>query len=629
MARATPGNRKVPDKADLSCPHLGLADDPWRHEAEPSPDHRCYLWMQRDRIDLSHQANFCLTASHEICPWLTISTPSPVRPTTPGARLRRAGLIALARTAALLSVAAKALWVALLAVVAAAGPFIARVATAAWRRLRPRAAALAHYLAARALRARPEGTSTRAWLRRNIFAQRPAAATGPGPAETAAAGERPLAPLVVSVPADAASHETAPVAGAPPAAAEGTPADLVAQGILALRERGREVAYALFVQASEMSETVEEAWLWRAALAASLEEKRSCLQQVVLLNPESARAKAALAQLAGAGAPPAASADSAQHSVGHLSGRVGVTSWQCDACMNTNLTASRACRVCGNPSPEVEQELRASGDGLLEEGLIALKARAEDVAHDCFVAACQASPRSELAWYWRAKTAETLDELLASLEQVVAINPGNFNASAELASARQRREHEQVLAPAPVPATGKTAARRPGLARRFWLLGVRPSMPAMAAVAAFLLCLFWLAPAIMAQAGGLLPLQDIRPYTPLLTLPQLPIHTGWPLLPDLDASRAIPYAMAALCFYAAYQIPDRRPGSNFWGIAVALLSAGLAITRVTNEAAVALALILSGTTIAAELLGWREFGAPQGAPARGAETGRGRIDALR
>ena len=48
-----------------SCPHLGSANDPFNHGPSAADDHRCYLYMQRDRIDLLHQKSFCLSTP----PW--------------------------------------------------------------------------------------------------------------------------------------------------------------------------------------------------------------------------------------------------------------------------------------------------------------------------------------------------------------------------------------------------------------------------------------------------------------------------------------------------------------------------------------------------------------------------------
>src|SRR3954453_2749043 len=58
-----------------SCPHLGIASDPFSHEDKPTEGHRCYLWMQRDRIDLVHQKGFCLSTAHHRCPWLMVRKP--------------------------------------------------------------------------------------------------------------------------------------------------------------------------------------------------------------------------------------------------------------------------------------------------------------------------------------------------------------------------------------------------------------------------------------------------------------------------------------------------------------------------------------------------------------------------
>ncbi|MBI3978426.1 MAG: hypothetical protein HY331_09605, partial [Chloroflexi bacterium] len=65
-----------------TCPHLGTDDDPFRHGDRPSDTHRCYLGMQRDRIDLAHQRMFCLGRSHVSCPWLSV-VPGATRPSLP------------------------------------------------------------------------------------------------------------------------------------------------------------------------------------------------------------------------------------------------------------------------------------------------------------------------------------------------------------------------------------------------------------------------------------------------------------------------------------------------------------------------------------------------------------------
>jgi hypothetical protein len=67
------GSKPVQEAVKQTCPYLGLAHDQFGHLPEPSSEHRCYLYMQRERIDQSHQERFCLTTSYLNCPWLMVS----------------------------------------------------------------------------------------------------------------------------------------------------------------------------------------------------------------------------------------------------------------------------------------------------------------------------------------------------------------------------------------------------------------------------------------------------------------------------------------------------------------------------------------------------------------------------
>lgn len=598
-----------PKPTGAACPHLGLEDDAFNRLGEPSPRHRCYLWMQRDRIDVAHQASFCLSPAHATCPWLSISTPAAVKP--------GADEGAVARLAGLLGAAALRLGSWLLQLLVAAGRVSARAAVAAWCWLRPNAARFVRFLLAQVAR------GLRALGRASVSALRSvwAALRSAGRAAPAVATEMP-------VPSDAQPEAAAPSSEVPVS-------ELVEQGVLALRQGGREVAYGLFVQASQREDAVEEAWLWRGVLAKSVEEKRACLEQVLRINPDSARARAALAQLGATASEPAATAapvlSAAPVADPRASPIVGAgasplppvrplpATWQCDVCLNSNPSSSQVCRTCGSPSPAVEAQMKGTGDALLEEGIAALKIGNEEAAHHLFVAACEASPQSELAWYWRAKTADTVDEVVSSLEQALAINPSNAKIQADLDWARQRQEREQALvaatAPqeAPAPPRGPTAAQRLGRA-------LRGLMPQVAGLAAFVLCLFWLSPAVLARAAQVVPpelfpmdalARDARPYVPELALPPLPFESPWPWLPSFDFAPAIPYVVVAMYFYAAYLLVDRRPKSRFWGPAVGVLGILLGFACIPNMAALIITAALCTVVIMAAIIGWRELAGDQ------------------
>lgn len=73
---ATPPRAR--DRTTPACPHLGLASDQFAHFGGASPEHRCYLWMARERIDRSHQQRYCLTEVHASCPWKAVTRRPPI-----------------------------------------------------------------------------------------------------------------------------------------------------------------------------------------------------------------------------------------------------------------------------------------------------------------------------------------------------------------------------------------------------------------------------------------------------------------------------------------------------------------------------------------------------------------------
>src|SRR5215472_14082277 len=74
-----------------------------------------------------------------------------------------------------------------------------------------------------------------------------------------------------------------------------TTEDLLQQGIAAARAGQREEARALLVQVVEADERNEQAWLWLAGVVDDPQDMRTCLDNVLDLNPGNAKAQQGLA----------------------------------------------------------------------------------------------------------------------------------------------------------------------------------------------------------------------------------------------------------------------------------------------------------------------------------------------
>src|SRR5215212_5323427 len=81
--------------------------------------------------------------------------------------------------------------------------------------------------------------------------------------------------------------------------------DLLQQGIIAARAGNREEARALLMQVVEADERNEQAWLWLAGVVDAPEDIRTCLQNVLDLNPANQQAQQGLAWVEQRHGPPA------------------------------------------------------------------------------------------------------------------------------------------------------------------------------------------------------------------------------------------------------------------------------------------------------------------------------------
>src|SRR5215470_18269566 len=74
-----------------------------------------------------------------------------------------------------------------------------------------------------------------------------------------------------------------------------TTEELLQQGIAAARTGRREEARALLVQVVEADERNVQAWLWLAGVVDDPEDMRTCLENVLDLNPGNGKAQQGLA----------------------------------------------------------------------------------------------------------------------------------------------------------------------------------------------------------------------------------------------------------------------------------------------------------------------------------------------
>ncbi len=139
-------------------------------------------------------------------------------------------------------------------------------------------------------------------------------------------------------------------------------------------------AYQLFKRATELDDTSEEAWIWRAGLAEDAKETTESLNQVLTLNPQNKQAQAGL-------------------------------QWA------TSLQPGLAVSA---PPNNAEQAAN-----LVEQGNAALQKGDKAKAHDLFQQATELDQKNEQAWLWRGSTTSDVDEALTCMEQALAINPAN------------------------------------------------------------------------------------------------------------------------------------------------------------------------------------------------------------
>jgi tetratricopeptide (TPR) repeat protein len=169
-------------------------------------------------------------------------------------------------------------------------------------------------------------------------------------------------------------------------AGEENPRALLQAGIAAARAGERARARALLTRAAEQDEQNVLAWLWLSGMVDSLEERRSCLEKVLAIDPGNAAAKKGLSQI--------------------------------------NAQASQP------PADPIDQKLK--------EGIAAARAGRREHAHDLLMQVVAQDDRNATAWLWLSGLVDTLEDREICLENVITIEPDNQVAHKGLERVRQQ-----------------------------------------------------------------------------------------------------------------------------------------------------------------------------------------------
>lgn len=303
MPSRSRGRVDVRERRSRVCPHIGLSDDPLAHQDSPTEQHRCFLWEQRDRIDVSHQMGFCLSAAHRNCPWLTIvmADRTPTQrlglacvskrlesavslPQAGGGRLARGlvkGCADLRRLTGLLQRSLTILSFHALRLACHAGK---------------RGRVVLLRVAARTIAAAALGSHTLHRVRqhgREKVGARQAMGSSDEIAERATENGVAEAIHVQRVEAPLLNYSVLQSRG------EGNTLnqenmDLLEQGLAAAECGDEDEANRLFSRATELDPDCEAAWSWRARTATSLTELIWCFERALAINPENVRVKSDL-----------------------------------------------------------------------------------------------------------------------------------------------------------------------------------------------------------------------------------------------------------------------------------------------------------------------------------------------
>ncbi|HVC34458.1 MAG TPA: zinc ribbon domain-containing protein [Chloroflexota bacterium] len=255
--------------------------------------------------------------------------------------------------------------------------------------------------------------------------------------------------------------------------------------------------------------------------------------------------------------------------------------WECAQCGAFNPPTAAFCAHCGRLSHAIEEELRAREEFVVLDGLQALRGGDEASARRCFALATERDPRSQVAWYWRTRTGETVDDVIYCLEQMLRLDPSDSQTSADLELARLRKQHEAGVATAraATEAAQQQAPRGPGRVERA-VTSVRYLALEVGSVPSFVIGLFWgrtvvlTALAIAGVRGGPALMPNFQLPAVMVSLPADMLK---PLPSTLSASAAVVIVLAVWYVWLAFGLAEGTRSARYLAIGSGL--AALLATR--------------------------------------------------
>jgi tetratricopeptide (TPR) repeat protein len=229
--------------------------------------------------------------------------------------------------------------------------------------------------------------------------------------------------------------------------------ELVRQGIAAAKAGQKDEAQQMLLQAVELDELNEQAWLWLSGLVETQEEKRICLENVLAINPDNKHAQAGLQWLQrnAPPQPPPSDAQEQQEQCPHCGAEIPPSGTACPHCGRPLLIA---CPGCGtyvaieqSTCPDCGQALGDFHEGTSYYLALAeayLERRRNDLVEEALARAeVSAGDDPEALKTMAALYAKigALDPSIAAYERAIAQTPDDASLYASLGAVyRQRSE---------------------------------------------------------------------------------------------------------------------------------------------------------------------------------------------